>query len=242
MFNFIKIITMVSMKSISVWASNNKIQARILIGLFQFLLFILGVILGLFLFKIEFKFSLFSLLTLLTIFLGVYYFYPHKRNEFVFLKHFYFRQKLFDFTLVISSFVIVTIFINLCAFTLNQNDNINFAKFTAVHINNETAKANINVSPHKNSANFFQKCFRGIKNTLSQTPQKSLSENDTTGQVILVVLIVLMAILLGSFVAAWSCRLSCSGQSSAAGLVIILGFGSIITGSIFAIKAILRKV
>jgi len=70
------------------------------------------------------------------------------------------------------------------------------------------------------------------------TKMKGRAEEDTAGKILLTVVLFLIATALWLLVLYLSCNLSCSGQETAATLVILFGGGAITIGAIYAIKAV----
>lgn len=65
------------------------------------------------------------------------------------------------------------------------------------------------------------------------------SDNNTIAiQILLTLLSIVLLIVLAYLVAALACNLSCSGNDTAAALVLILGWGGLLIGFFFALKAI----
>ncbi len=67
---------------------------------------------------------------------------------------------------------------------------------------------------------------------------KGSGEDDTAGKILLTVVLIFIAGALWLLVLGLSCNLSCSGQETAATLLILFGGGAITIGAIFAIKAV----
>ncbi len=71
--------------------------------------------------------------------------------------------------------------------------------------------------------------------------ERVASGSDTTLKVLLTILLVIATVVLLRLVAGLACNLSCSGQESAALLVVIFGTSAVIAGAIFAIRAVWKR-
>jgi hypothetical protein len=232
---------MSKLRMLSVWAKMNPVKARYIIGFCHALFFVLGIIVGGLLFGHNVKINLTFFAVAIFIFLGAYFFYPNKKAKKLSVGYSYSRQKTFDFTLVISSWLLIIIAANNFSFYLCPNNEGHYAQLTAVHLNVGSENSFVNTSPKKNFRQSIQSTINKIKDILLLQKEKTQSQ-DRVGQGILNFLVVILGLLLGTLVASLSCKLSCSGKASAAGLVLILGFGGIIVGGIYAIRAILNRV
>ncbi|KAA3631335.1 MAG: hypothetical protein DWQ02_16565 [Bacteroidetes bacterium] len=235
------------MKKLSLWAKNNPVKSRIVIGLAHVFGGINAIFLGLVLYITEFGYSPWLMFSIANLFFLAFFFYPQRRFSKGWFKYSYFRQKLHDFTLVVSGIL---------AFALMCNNFLSLSSPT-VPIENGEAKLIVhkdNSLPEAKTKKGFKSELKAESRQLRKNIKKELKElkrawkaqkqNGNAGFVkaLLIMLTIGVAVTLGMLVAALACNLSCSGYEALALIVLILGWGGIVWLGIIAIKNILQKV
>ncbi len=148
----------------------------------------------------------------------------------------YFRQKTFDFLLVIASTAFFVIHLMAVAQQpISSNANI----FTA-----RTIALREPVPQHTGS--ILKVVRTKIRDSFRESRQlyRAAKQEGTIslgGSIALIILTIIVAFILTVLVAALSCNLSCSGNEALAVIVLIAGWAWIIVLSFWAIRAIVRK-
>ena len=237
----------INMKKYSRWAKHHPKSARIIIAVSHVLAVLNAFVLGLFLYFNNWGEARWLLILLANLFFLAYIFYPQKNQQTQSSRSsFYVRQKIHDFTLVVSySFVLVLGVNNFLTPSTHEYTSAHPAKaqFTANYISADHSKANRKKlrSAAKTQIKQVKKQIRYEFQELKKEYKKQTG--DKVGlKVLLIFLTVVVALALGALVAALACDLSCSGQEGLATVVLILGWGGIIWGGIIAVKNILRKI
>lgn len=235
------------MRNLSIWAKSNPAKARVIIGLAHIFGGVNAIILGIILYVTEFGYSSWLMVTLANLFFVAFFFYPRKSSIKGLFKYSYFRQKLHDFTLVVSGILAFALMIN----------NFLSLNSSAVPFENSEVKLIVHKAeshPEANTKKGFKSELRAKAKQLRKNIKKELKElkkawknqkrNGNPGLVkaLLIMLTIGVAVSLGMLVAALACNLSCSGYEALALIVLILGWGGIVWLGIIAIKNILQKV
>ncbi|MDQ3551217.1 MAG: hypothetical protein M3413_06790 [Bacteroidota bacterium] len=219
------------MRKLSKWARQNPWYARITIVLSYIVLNALGFFIGKAFLDWHLKISGFLIYPICFLFLFLLAFYPLKRNREQY-KNYFRTQKMFDFFLVASSFILIICYSNQSiSFTSPFNGSTALAVEPA-----SVYKIEKTISIKKNKKSFSKQMRQHLKKMYSKI--KHEYKTSTRGEKIaLITLSVIVALILMYLVAAISCNLSCSGADGAAVVVLLLGFGAIIY---FLIKIIQR--
>jgi len=150
----------------------------------------------------------------------------------------YFRQKTFDFLLVITSTAFFVIH-----FTAIARQPIS----PTSHASSFTARTIALHQPLPNDAGGVLKALRTkIRDSFRESRQLYRLARQEGGislgaSIALIILTILAAFILAILVAALSCNLSCSGNESLAIIVLVAGWAWILVLGFLAIRAILRK-
>lgn len=228
------------MKQISIWASQHKWPARIIIIVSYCLLNGIGLFLGDALHVSQFIIPSLWIYVIAFLFIGGCIIYPSKKERASY-KNFYKQQKGTDLFLVSFSFLLVICFGNHYHVQRAQTPfyftYAGAAEFSPVKktLGGETS---IEPSPKKKTSLIKQwkKKLRENIRTIRRE-YKHASPGERTA---LIIVTLLVAILLLYLVAALSCNLSCSGSDAAAVIVLLLGTGLIVFFAVRVIKRIKR--
>ncbi|MEO8822447.1 MAG: hypothetical protein ABI366_02655 [Ginsengibacter sp.] len=221
------------MKSISFWANNHKVAARISIILIYFLLNVIGIFLGDILFSMNvFLSPVFYIIAILIGLLGLF-FYPSSGLK-PRRKNYYYQQKSSDFLLILSTFLFII-------YTGNSVYNSDFKVAdkvkagTTIYLNSNVFSLAVNkkaVSVKKATGKKWRNIIREIRKKY---------KSSTQGQKTLYIIIaVLVAVLLVYVLAGLSCSIACSGSEAIAYIILFLGLGGIIFGLVKIIQRINR--
>ena len=235
------------MKKLSLWAKNNPAKARVVIGLAHVFGGVNAILLGIILYITDFGYSPWLMFSLANLFFVAFFFYPKRGFSRRWFRYSYFRQKLHDFTLVVSGIL---------AFALMVNNFLSLSSPTVPEVNGE-AKLIVhrgNSLPEADAKKGFRSTLKAKSRQLRKNIKKELKElkrawkaqkqNGNPGLVkaLLIMLTIGVAVTLGMLVAALACNLSCSGYEALAVIVLILGWGGIVWLGIIAVKNILLRV
>ena len=235
------------MKQLSLWAKNHKWTSRILIVASFMLLNILAVLVGILLNDLSVVMPSAILVSAVFIFIICWLIYPLKKDKEtrIYQKKFYSIQKLCDFLLAGSTFLMIVFFADreTTPFTLSIQNSSAVNAYSLPVDSSKTYKSidefkkmmkdqNGKTLRWKERKKLLKEQIRGIKKA------ENLSEG---GKAVLIILSVLLALVLVYLVAALSCSLSCSGAEGAAVIVAILGIGGVVVLSYFLIRGIVRK-
>lgn len=220
-----------TMKKLSFWASNNKWKSWVLIAFFYYLLIVAAMFLANAAFFAGVSLNLYWLFATIGIITIIFGFYPLKNTKAYTFKN----RKRADFALVISGFFLT------------------FSLFNVMISEYEVQPSRTN--PYavqtilKPTADFEQestltKLRKRLKRRSYQRTQQFKAfwkaQNEGT-QALLIILTILVAVLLFFGVTALGCAVACSGSEALGAAIFIVGYAGIIIGSIFAIRAIVRK-
>lgn len=235
------------MKKISLWAKNNKWQARFLIFGIYLLLNLLGIATGRMLNDLQISVSGNAFLFFVLLFLAGMFAYPLKSNWKNTGISFYTRQKSCDFLLAASTFCMIIYIGNNYPHLISNHS----AGYSAVHASVSFPVDSMKTSYEKMAA-FSQKIKGENNKQLSWKEKKKLlkkqvkeikasNEISPTGKIFLITLSALVALGLLSLLAYLSCSLSCGGAEGLAIAVAILGTGLIVFLLARIIRSINRK-
>jgi hypothetical protein len=228
------------MKKLSYWALLNMHISQPLLLLFQFLLFLLSIYLGVILFAADIYLPIQVVYISTGIFFLIAIIYPIRRARYKFWKFSYYKQKSMDFILQAVFFVICTTFFNQQAGVVSNASNTSPMAMPIVY----REHVPVNVSPQVFK---HEKHSKGIKALLKMKfvdlveKVKGDEKKASGGDVFSIILVILVAIGF-IFLIAWAaCALSCSGNTALAALVGIGGTALIIYGVVLAIRSIVGK-
>jgi len=228
------------MKKISLWARHHRWQTRFLILVIYIALNLTGLFLGDVLFASGVVISSFVIYAVCFVFLMGLILYPSRKDKASY-KNFYHRQKLNDFILGATTFLLIVSVGN----HYNASQSLSHSPFQSVYA---IASTTASTEPNKieDPAKTIVKKKKGIKNLrqklkenirLLRKEYKDASKGEKTALIILSVIIALgLLLLLGSL----SCSISCSGSEGGAIVVAVLGTGLIIFLLVRVIKRINR--
>jgi hypothetical protein len=234
------------MKKWSHWAAAHPRTAQLLIALSHFALFINALILGSLWFFIDFNPSMWLALGLGHVFFIAFFLYPKKGANRGPFRYSYNRQKIHDFTLVLTcSMMVALTWSNFLqsdeSDKLKAPARVEFISHQNTVVTGQPLQNKVGVKVRQQTKVLkkqIKKEFRQLKKQF----KSQQSENDgTLGGVLLILLTVVVALGLGLLVASLSCSLSCSGMEGLAIAVLIVGWTGIIWLSILAIKRILQR-
>lgn len=220
-----------AIKSISLWARNNKWKARLCFFFIYILLNIVCLFFSEVLFeegiKIPVSVSYLCCIPLLIAFIT----YPSKKDKAKYANYYQF-QKTLDGVLFISSFVLI-----ICTFNRYQNNNLSFplSSLSAA----EPIKPLPKIKVQSRSAAFVVRHFAQIKTNLLEV-RKGYKESSKGSKTALIILSSVMAAFLFVVVLGLSCNVSCSGSQGGGIAVLLLGTALITFLLIKVIHAINR--
>lgn len=224
------------MKSISSWAANHKVLARICIVAIYVTLNLLGIFTGDLFHSIGIIFNSVFLLIALTIGITGLIFYPSKRNKY-FIKNFYLKQKISDCLLVSATFLFIV-------YTGNSFNNIkrNVATSFVFGFVNTTSPLTklISEKDYNKAPHLSKKRFRKNIRSIVKNIRKKYKESTRTEKTIYIILSVLGAGALIYLLAGLACSIACSGSEALAYIVFFVGLGAIIFGLVRLIQRISR--
>lgn len=235
------------MKQLSLWAKNHKWASRILIVTSFILLNILGIAMGILLNSFSIIIPDIILITAVIIFITSWWVYPSKKDKEnpIYRKRFYPLQKLCDFILVGSTFLMIIFFGN-TGITPFSYSILNVSAADSFSLPTDSTKTYKSIEEFKKTmkdADGKPLKWKERKKLLKEQIRgiKKANNMSDTGKVFLIILCVLLAVALAYLVAALSCSLSCSGAEGAAAIVAILGIGGVAVLTFFLIRGITRK-
>lgn len=237
------------LKNISLWAKNNKYKAWVLIALFQLLMAGIAMASGLSFYLLNIAIPYWLIPLSFTAFGLAYVLYPSRRDRGGWLAYTYHRQKLADFSLLFSTAIIIaTATYNFCVQPLQTSSTVGQVSAKFIVLGSEDHKA---AEAPKLSKKELRKKFRKhrkeIKKQLKKfkkqwrTNKKKGEKGDTFLKIALVLGVLLLTTVLGYLVAALACNLSCSGNGTAASIVLIVGWAATLGLAVFAIIRIFKK-
>lgn len=224
------------MKNISYWASCHVKTARLLIICIKFLIAATAYYTGITLYKMQiilpaniiYSISFFVLLIVIAA-------YPSKRKTAAAKKNIYIKQKICDFILPLSSFLVIATIVN--------NSDVVFSSgvYGSAVIKHPTAQQILASGKTKEALTGKEKrvlkkeFFKQLKNYAAATLS---GDTDNAGKAWKIILAIIAAVGLLFLLAALVCSLSCGGSDALAILVGILGLAGIIWGLVALIKRI----
>lgn len=231
---------LITMKKLSYWSNRNPVKARIIIGVSHVVLIILALITGINTYIEEIHFSERLLFVLVNLFFLAYIFYPKRGHKEGFFIYSYHRRIRHDVTLLLSSFLILTIGVNRFAYSpIHQEEQ-------AYEIRLMVFKPGVpNVTSKENRSELFRmfKSFRkDVKQKLNALKIDRQSHQDftTAGKVALILLTLLLAAGVAGMVAVFACNIACSGNEGLAWAVLVGGAIGIVWLTVVVISKILR--
>lgn len=230
------------MKKISFWAKNHVWESRLLIILFYILLNCIGIFVGRLLSELDVLLtgSFFTLCTIITLFLWIYY--PVKKSTGKVRKlSAYSTRKLFDFSLITVTFLMIIYIGNHWEYLSIKVENANATKIIrttkdSAFENSILIKSFISSIKNTDVNKLSQReKIRIIKKQVKKIDeQKEMSKE---GKIALIALSVIVAIGLLYGVAFLSCSISCGGSQA---LAIIVAVGGLALVLFLLIKVIKR--
>lgn len=219
------------MKTIALWASQNLFASRLLLIALHTILFITALYSGLALALLGVSLPVWLIpVTAVMVCIGLLA-YPFGRNgNFA-------GRKLLDFGFAVAAFIMLFSFSNQTPLpTINQP--------RAVPI----VERGIALEKAPQDVSGFKRVLSAPKTWIQKRMQKRATQWESVIQeyrpglvVLFIFLTALAAFGLGVLIAALSCSIACSGFEVAAVIVLVLGWGGIIAGAIFSIRAAIRK-
>lgn len=233
------------MKAISHWAKRNPSPSILLIILFHFILAFIWLSLGIDLFEQGIILPVWVMNLSIIIFLIGVAFYPVRGLHYWVLRYSYWRQKMMDLTLLLTSAVMIICYANQST-DLNSINTPQIQEVRALPIalklKDEVAGTkSIDKAEKKSLRKRIKEHRKKVRQEVRETVKMLKKQRATAGQIGLLLLIIVAAILMLYLLAALSCSLSCSGNEGAATLVMIFGVGLIILGVVIGIRAIFKK-
>lgn len=233
------------MKKLSYWAAAHPIQSRWLIAGANTILFLLAMLCAGLLYLFDATVPAWILMALVQVFFLAFVFYPEKTARKGWFKYSYARQKAHDFSLIISTFLVLMFGV---LASLNTNDlTINKTKAQAQLIN-YTQGLDLGASAKKNRKTGKWKQLKQVRQNFKQELKqlkKTFKEQEVSQRnwikVLLILLTVALTLGLGLVVAALSCSASCNGMEGLGIMILIVGWGALIWLSILGIKKIVNK-
>ncbi len=226
------------LKSCSYWARNNPVKARWIIAAAHIAGVLNAYCLRLLGYLEDWHWPLWITPVALSVFFLAYWFYPDpkRRNQPSLFAYSWGRQKLADALLILSAWILIVSGTN----GLPQPEIAAQPRAVpaALHWTPDQA---IKATPEKE---FFKTARHKVKSELKALKadwKKHKKEGDTAGKVALVILTILLGLVLLYGLVLLSCSISCSGNEGLAIVVLIGGLAGIIVGTVFAIRAILRR-
>ena len=219
------------LQRISFWAAKNNKKAIVAIGSIKTFLMLSGLFIGSYLAEQELAFSNSTSNILIGSYLTAALFYPAKNSLARFFEASNFRQKINDFALVLSGFLIMICLGNKSTVNPDFSAPSNFIFQTYDNFSTGTFD-NTTVFQNNNDQ------ISSSKNSVSSSKNSQLSNGAKAGLTILAILIFLVLMGLVSYIA---CGLSCNGQEALALLVGLGGITGLVTGLIFVLKSIYKK-
>lgn len=225
------------MKAIAQWASNNVYKSRILLVLLHSLGLITALIAGFLLFAFDINVNSLFILLFGGIYFAGYYFYPSRTS-----KSSYLKRKTYDFIVVFSCFMIITLGFN--DFLSQPDINRTIPKATFIvnkeNIQKKNQEYNSPLKKIRKEAKLLKRNVKKESRLLKKKLQKKGGEQPVV-PVLLILLVILSTSLVIGGIIGLSCSLSCSGNPGLATVVLIVGGVGVILASIFFIKNILKK-
>ena len=221
---------MIAMKKLSFWASNHKWQSWFIIAFLHFLLIISAMFLANAAFFAGISLNLYWLFAFIGIITVVLSFYPIKNT-----KSYTFRnRKRADFALITSGFLLIFSLFNVM---------ISEYELKPTATNPHAVQTILKPTADFEKESKLTKVRKRLKRRSYQRTQQFKAfwkTQDDAAKVLLIILTLAVAIFLGIVVTYLGCALACSGSAGWAAAVFILGYGGIIIGSFFAIRAALK--
>lgn len=228
------------MKKISTWALHHPGHARLLMIFIKIILFFLALYIGNRLQEFGFYFSVSALYFVLLIFLLAVITYPDKRLKKVYFEaRFYARQKINDFLVAFSSFMVLIV-----AFNTNLFSNMHNPLYASAVV----TKSNIAVTPstdrkqNKISAKEWRQIKAKFKKQLKRMTLGSAKRNEAgKNKGLKLALAIAVGVVLTALLAAFACAIACNGSEVLAVVIAAVGIAGIIWGLIAWIKSIYRN-
>ncbi|OSZ81541.1 hypothetical protein CAP36_09995 [Chitinophagaceae bacterium IBVUCB2] len=236
------------MKKLSVWAKNHKQSARIAIVISFLLIITTGIITGTLLNELGIIIPASALIVILCIYFISFLAYPSLRQKTkIAADRFYQWQKICDFTLALSGFLIIV-----------YVSNGDFRALRNIPVQNAAAASSTSL-PGDSSQKTYKsisafsaslKNEEGKKLRLKERKKllkeqvkaiKNSTDMSKGGKIALIILSVIVALGLLSLVASLACGLSCNGSAAGAILVAIGGTALVVYLLVITIRAINGK-
>ncbi len=232
------------MKSISIWAKNHVLLARISIVAIKVLLAFLAYTIGMYLYSIKlllpFYWVCFIAFALLLLVLHRYEFL-HQHKSMV--SFYYAKERICHIVLNLCGFVVLISTVN----NLEQGTNFSTAtNASTISIHHPSAAEILASLKSGNQKKLSHKDKRILKKEFYQqlkilAAAKMSGNKKTAGEAGLIILAIIAALGLLYLLAGLACSISCSGNDVAAIGIGLLGLIGIIWGLVAVIKAIKRK-
>ena len=237
------------MKNLSHWAKINPKKTWGLITILYILLHIPLIFLSSVLYDSGITFPGWIMILTSSIGFLLIFLYPTKKSKWNPVKYSYFRQKAFDFTLVMIGGAIFTFWLTNrlsttaeadMAFVKAENQFTNtFVKVAEKGENLEKSKSKIS----RKSIREYRKKLRNEIRELRKVYKDEMNDGDRVGlKILLIALTLVGAFLIGYLLAILACYLACSGVEAAAVAVIILGGLGLVFLTVVTIRHIVTTV
>ena len=231
-------------KAISYWGKNNLALSRLILILLNGILCSLAVILGLlaFLYDVEIPVTVkYSLVGLAVLALAIY---PSKYAHFNFIKYTFWNRKKMDFALSILGFLLMaSVFNHFLYKDFVDNQTQGYAQLVVhkVKTPKEKLKAKMDNIPMLQEYRALKQKIRKEARLLKKELKASNQNDESWKAILLTVLILIGAYLAGSLIALLSCSLACNGSEALALIVLVLGWGGVLSLSFIGIRASFRR-
>ena len=224
------------MKKISRWASRHKWPARLLIVISFIFLNCLGLFLGNALTVSQFTIPSLWIYATAFIFITGFITYPSRKQKGSY-KNFYKSQKISDFVLVSTTFLLVIGFGNHYHLQKNQSPfQFAYANATELTAINKSSSRESSIIPKKKKS-LIKTWKSKLKENIRKIKKeyKDASPGERTALIILSIIVALGLLFL---VLSISCSLSCAGSDGAALVVGLLGTGLIL----FVLTRVIKRI
>lgn len=234
------------MKKISYWAKHNPKTARWIIVLGHLLVVCCGISLGFLLPLFDWEIPRFTIVAIAGIAAITFILYPQKGSRKNIFQHTYRRQKVGDFSLVFSSFLMIALGISHVLLSPVPISNYQETPPKAIFIVQKTTPLK-DVASRKSISTKFKETVQDLKRQIKYEWKEMSAEmrkDDAQNiglKIFLTIGIVAIALVLTYFLALLSCHLNCTGFPVLAVIVLALGLLGIILLGIVAIKNIWKK-
>lgn len=227
------------MRKISFWAKHHRLQAIASLVIIKLLLAVIAFYIGSTLLDLQIQIPFIVFVAATMVLLSAAFLYPSRHKGFS-KKHFYIRQKSSDFIIAACSFVMIGTLVN-----NNLPAPGTMALASNVSAITPTAEEILASLQYRDKSTLTKKEKRILKQEFKKqlgvyAVAKVKGDKSGAGKAGLIILTIIAALGLLYLVAALACSLSCNGSDFAALVVVLLGFGAVVWGTIVLIKRISR--